>query len=262
MKDKYLDYIRLSTWDFAAYTNFLSLFRTMSGGWRKSQWLQYKGFKTDAYFYGIAEQKGQRHGMVQASGPESATLFDAIRTWDPFYCTRIDLQATIKEPVKYAPHAIYTDVKQMPGNRRNTSIILSNTGSTIYFGNRTSDSFARLYQKRLEEENFIRLELELKGSTARMVYENLRLDKMSQAEMYNVLFKRFKKPAYIDKWFSIAEPENAKYERFEHLEAKNNKLKWLMSLESAILSMGNDHVTGQMTKRFLENLLERLIDVP
>ena len=256
--EQYLDYLRVSTWDFTAYTHTLSTFRTYSARWRKSKWLQYAGFKSDEYFYGQGEQTGRRHFVLQASGPASRRLFDLVKKNDVFYCTRIDLQATIKEPENYDPTKLYNDVRTMSGNKRNSSLILSSTGSTVYFGNRTSNSFARCYQKNIDERKFLRLELELKGQTSKWIYENLRLGKITIDDAYNQLFKRFKKPEYLDTWFSIHKPENAEYERFDYLKNKNDKLSWLMSLENVILQMGNDHVTGQMVKTFLENILEKI----
>jgi hypothetical protein len=210
---------------------------------------------------GMGEQDGRRHCVLQASGPAANELFDLVSGNDHFYCNRIDLQLTIKEPKNYDPRRLYDDVRKLPGNKRNTSIILSDTGSTVYFGNRASDTFARCYQKEIEGQRFLRFELEIKGVTARFAYENLRQGKQTAAEIYNHLLQRFKKPKYLEKMFDIRLSENTKFEHFEHLKYRSDKLAWLMSLEGAIIQMGNDHVTGKMVRSFLENLLKSIDDV-
>jgi hypothetical protein len=254
----YLDYLRLSTWNLAAYTAESARLRLLGAKWRKAKWLQYAGQKTDEYFHGIGQQNGKRHFILQASGPAASDLFDLVRGNEKFYCNRIDLQMTIQEPENYDARKVYDDVRTISGNTRNSSLILSNTGSTVYFGNRTSDSFVRCYQKDLDNKKFLRLELELKGITARYTYENLRLGNVSAAEAYNHLFRRFKKPEYLNKWFDINNEKNQKYATFEHLKYKNNKLEWLMSLENSIVMLGNDHATGQSVRTFLENCLSRI----
>lgn len=254
----YLDYLRVSTWNQEEYLRELVGLRKAGTRWRKAKWLQYSGFKSDEYFYGIGEQQGRRHFILQASGPASAKLFELVKENDSFYCNRIDLQLTVKEPENYDPKELYDVTRKISGNRRGTSLILSDTGSTVYFGNRTSDSFARCYQKTIQGANFLRLELELKGVTARFTYENLRLGNLSAAEAYNHLFRRFKKPKMLDELFDIKNDKFAQFERFEHLKIRNDKLAWLMSLENAIIAMGNDHVTGQSVKTWLENILRKI----
>jgi hypothetical protein len=235
-----------------------SRLRKIGTAWRKAKWLQYAGFKSDEYFYGIGQQKGKRHCILQASGPASQTLFDLVKQNEKFYCNRIDLQLTISEPKDYNPRKTYDAVRKLPGNIRNTSLILSDTGSTVYFGNRTSDTFARCYQKQLDEQKFLRFELEIKGVTARWVYENLRLGNLTPADAYQRLLERFKKPVQLENLFSNEETMNGEYVRFEHLKFSNDKLQWLMSLENSIIAMGNDHATGQQVKTWLENILNRI----
>ena len=258
MDEHHIDYLRVTTWNFQAYTAMVTLFRGLGKGWRETRWLQYNGFKTDTYFYGQGAQDGRRHFVLQASGPSAMQLLGLVRFNDHFYCTRIDLQTTIKEPDDYDAAKLYDDVRALPDNRRNTSLILSDTGSTVYFGNRSSDTFSRCYQKNLDDIPYLRLELEIKGATARKVYENIRLGHLTFLDAYRYIFRRFTKPQYLDDWFSLSEPVNGEYIDHEVLSAKNSRLEWLLSLEATIIKMGNDHVTGQPTKALLERILEKI----
>ena len=254
----YIDYLRLATWDPTPYTKFTARLYDLEKGWRAGRFLQYQGKKSDHLFHGIGVQNNRRHMIVQASGDMAHELGIVALDYEQFYCTRIDLQATIKEPENYDGHRIYNIVKAIPGNNRTSSLVLSDLGSTVYFGNRTSDTFARLYQKIINEERFLRFEIEVKGNTAAYVWQTILHRMHRPTEIYRDLATRFKLPDDIVSWFLDGDDSKIDLDYVKLSKVKNDRLTWFLGLESTIMLMLNDHNTGPAIKAFLERCLDRV----
>ncbi|GAG72415.1 unnamed protein product [marine sediment metagenome] len=165
-------------------------------------------------------------------------------------------------PDDYDPFAVYQDYKDTEA--RGTTIIESDTGSTVYFGARTSDRFARLYTKEYnnsqsgDANRWLRLEFEFKGKTARAIYLALKVGKHGPTSLFQYFLTNFSLPAYIIEWFETGfdgEPERLVIEK---LESDSGKLEWLHSLSSVVVLMGNDHNTGDQTKELLNRWLEEI----
>lgn len=254
----YIDYLRLATFDQNPYLNLTSRIYELERGWRPGKWLQYAGKWSRHLFHGVGLQNGRRHYVIQCSGDLSVDFAEIAKTYGQFYATRIDIQRTIEKGEKYDPLRIYNDVKSIPGNNRSSSVVLSSTGSTIYFGNRSSDTFARLYEKTIDEHTFIRLELEIKGLTAREAWQNIIDQQLRESEIFEHLFYRFKLPDYIKERFQLAGEKTHEYQKYEEFRYRNSKMEWLSSLENTIVMMGNDHQIGWQVKALLEKILERI----
>ena len=254
----YIDYLRLGTWDEHAYLKIVSKMRLLDKGWRPGNWLQYHGQKSEHMFYGVGLQQDRRHYIVQASGELAQMFYDSTIDYGQMFCKRIDVQKTIEEPENYRPLKLYEDFKNEPGNKRNSSIILSDSGSTVYMGSRVSDSYIRVYQKDIEGNPFIRLEIEIKGNTALDVYENLRTETMRITDIYDTIAKRFKLPEYLQTWFETDKDANGSFLLHCDNRYKNNRLQWLGGLGATIIKMGRDHDTGTIVKSWLESWLEQI----
>jgi hypothetical protein len=251
----YLDYLRLASWDDRQALKLSSKLRTTIPKWRQGFWLQYKGWYGDNSFYGIGEQNHKRHYIWRTAGDSTSVLYDISYHLLDIYATRLDVQVTIELPAEYLPFEVYRDQKNIL--KRGTSIIDSDTGSTIYFGSRVSDRFARLYTKEFDEGKFLRLEFEFKGDTARALHEKMRSG-AGATDIFQHYLHSFGLVDYIIDWFDTGFDGDDLRIRIERDHNNNNKLKWLSSLSAAIVKMGNDHETGPTTKRLLRNWIETI----
>lgn len=254
----YIDYLRLSTWDEHAYLKIVSKMRLMDKGWRPGNWLQYHGQKSEHMFYGVGLQQDRRHYIMQTSGELAQMFYDSTTVFGQVGCKRIDIQKTIAQPEDYRPLELYEDFKNEPGNKRNSSIILSDSGSTVYMGSRVSDSFIRVYQKEIEGNPYLRLEIEIKGITAIYAYEELRAERWGITDIYDSLAKRFKLPDYLREWFETETDANGSFLLHCDSRYKNNRLQWLGGLGATIIKMGRDHDTGTIVRSWLESWLEQI----
>jgi hypothetical protein len=254
----YLDYIRLASWDDQAALFLSAELRRSVPKWRCGYWLQYKGYYGDNSFYGIGEQNKKRHYVWRTSGNSSSVLFGLADKFDNLYCTRLDVQVTVKLPPQYNPFVIYEMHKSNGSGRPGISIIDSPTGSTIYFGSRVSDKFARLYEKRHEGGDYLRLEFEFKGKLARAVYETMRATDAGPTAVFKNYLPKFGLADYIMSWFDTGPDAEPLLLEIEHKEDIHKKMSWLASLTNTVVQMGNDHETGDFVRRLLDDWRERI----
>lgn len=251
-----LDYLRVATWDMSAAMDLFADLRRWASGWKGSKWLQYNGYRLDGCFYGTGEQKEKRHYIADFSGPISRDLMGMANDVK-FYATRIDLQVTIPMPIDYEPFSLYAEIKAL--SKVNTSIIHSDTGSTIYIGARAGQKFARIYEKQLGDERWLRLEFEVKGRLANVVYLQLR-EGISNDTVFDHFLSKLKAPDYLKEFFKV-ESDGDIFLQAEREHDSDKQLEWLSSLEKSIVRMGNDHYQGPTVKGLLERWT-RLIDKP
>lgn len=251
-----LDYVRFACWNDKIALDLMSrLRRENKGEFHKSKWLQYNGWRSSSMYYGTGEQNGVRHYVFEQSGEDSNYLATIALDIPELYCTRIDMQITIEEPTTYDPFITYTEQKSISG--RASSIIHSDTGSTIYIGSRQGETFARLYQKQYDDRRWLRLEFEIKSKAAKAVWMQL-AEGITVDDMYQHYLNKVKTPNYIKKWFDT---DNAKEISLDIIRvvSADKQLKWLSSLEGTVVKMGNDHYQGNTVKALLERWLS-LID--
>jgi hypothetical protein len=251
----YLDYLRLASWHDASALKLTAELRRSIPKWRDGFWLQYRGWYGDNSFYGIGEQNRKRHYVWRSAGPSSSVLCNLADSLTEIYATRIDVQVTIPMPDDFDAFAVYQDYKDI--NARATTIIESDTGSTVYFGARTSDRFARLYTKEYkygrgdEVSNFLRLEFEFKGKTARSIYGSLKSSKHGSTSLFQYFLTNFSLMDYVIDWFNTGYDGEGERIVIEKNQSDDGKIEWLHSLSNAIVKMGNDHMTGETTKNLL-----------
>lgn len=265
-KNAYLDYIRLASWHDGEALQMMADVRRATDKWRPARWLQYKGYAAEHLFYGTGEQGGRRHYVFRQSGPDSSWLSELGMEHQELYCTRLDLQRTIKEPPEYDARDLYERLLELD-RRSEVSIIQSATGSTIYLGNRTSAKFIRIYQKQLEhsvpgtkgdKSKFLRFEFEFKKDVAKGIFSALR-----KGERRNSVFDHYLARSELTEdllsWFRRGgETGDASrlYSVQKQVVDHEKKMAWLGSLEKTVIAMGYDHYSGPFVKHLLEDWLE------
>lgn len=257
----HVDYLRLCTWDLAAYTKAASALMQYRHGWKSGRFLQYNGHKLDSMFFGTAKQSDKHHYLIQVSGGMAQTITSDLGLMmilgdTDFYCTRLDVQKTLEEPEWWNVRDVVDSIKTMDAARspETISFIESSTGETIYVGSRTSDKFIRIYTKSIDRD-YLRLEYELKGHLARSAYEVVfQNGGRSISGVFNTLLVNDKLPQYVKGYYLDPDAEMVDIRRPEHAQEMQKKLDWLLSLENTIRKMLNDHDIGHETNVFLQSL--------
>jgi hypothetical protein len=234
-----LDFLRLATRDTVELTYLTShLMEVMGGTFKHSGWLQYKGWTNDGVFLGHGEQDKKLHGVVNISGFKSDEHYSALLDWETFYCTRMDVQVTIRQPDIVNLAEVYARIKHFT----KASLIQSDENDTLYLGARTSEIFTRLYEKILDTK-YLRLEFEIKGGRARAAWRALRAGS-NQNEIFNYYLSRSALPVDICRLYEVAgDGETAHAMREEIKQDDENTLKWLQSIDGAFMkALGNQNI--------------------
>lgn len=243
-----IDYLRLASWGHEPYVQVLaSIMATWPGGWQRGKWLQYAGWRKEQFFIGMGEQDRKRHAVMQASGALSQKIFTALSDFEGWYCTRIDIQRTVKRPDWVELSGLF----ELIGKKGN-SLISSEENDTIYLGARASDLFTRLYEK-LFEEMYIRLEFELKGSRALMAMQALYGGEDCD-RIYEHYLERCKLPKNYLLLFKTCDHESTQLAMTKQRTHDNmKKLKWLRSLDAAVRLAIADHEIGETVRNLVRS---------
>lgn len=238
-----VDYLRLATFDHQAYLKILPGLRQQGSGWKGAKWLQYSGQRSEeGFFYGLGEQSGRGHFIIQASGAMSHKLYIWLRRvlaaeMLPFYCTRIDLQATKSRPEGFDHLASY---KRIRGKK---SVILGDDGHTLYIGARTSDTFWRIYDKTAE---YLRVEIEIKGKQAKRSWQALLAGEEIDGVWNRFLLRSRVPKMLVDAYRGTGEA--VELEDLEIVEDLEGKLAWLAQLDGLAWKLANDHDVGERAR--------------
>ncbi len=237
-----VDYLRIATFDIITYYKLSAEIERKWAHWQPHKWLQYKGRQNaDTIFHGIGEQSKGAHCVISVSG-SFAHLFYLWFNSRPksvtsaFYCTRIDLQRTHNQPAKEYRLTAY---KRLRGSK---SLIQSDTGTTLYIGSRTSETFWRLYDK---TATTLRCELEMKGSLARRAGISLESGE-SIGSVWNRILLRSKVPKVYVEYFR-ADCEPAILPDLAEPPDLAKKTAWLATLDSLVYKLLQDDDVGERT---------------
>lgn len=173
----------------------------------------YKATRWQAHGYRGWNSDGVRCG-ARASG--SIVSLSGLKCRDEWkqalaaaeHCSRVDLAVDVHlyAEVPSLPRDCYVSLfHKPPGNGRpaqRTLILNSNGGSTLYIGSRTSDRFARLYDKGIEQKassagRWYRLELEVKGNSAHPLAVGLLATPAHRDECLSVVAEYFQHKAML-----------------------------------------------------------------
>lgn len=248
--DTHIDYLRLASWKFNAYLDTITfLMEDWPGSWDRGKWLQYTGWRKDALFIGRGEQNHKIHTIVNISGALSQKWFKHFASWDVWYCTRMDLQRTIKSPLaKDEKLALIRD----DCATENTTLIESKENDTLYLGSRTSDKFTRLYEKILDE-TYLRLEFELKGFRSRAAWDAL-IAGDTNDKIFMFYLEREKLPERIK--FEYRKDGDMATDKVMKLEIENDEaktLKWVLSLDDSMAKNMASHGIGEQVKTIVRS---------
>jgi hypothetical protein len=246
-----IDFLRLATWDTAELAFLTSyLMKSLEGGFEHSKWLQYKGWKKDSIFIGHGEQKNRLHGVVNISGYKSDDYFVNFLEWETFYCTRLDVQVTIRQPNDVILPEVYERIREFT----KASLIQSDLNDTLYVGSRNSDIFTRLYEKVLDTK-YLRLEFEIKGKRARSAWRALQ-NGSTASEIFNYYASKSALPVDILRLFELADDKiTDKAMNEEILKDDQKTLAWLQSIDSAFMKALSNHNIGDQVKIILDGWL-------
>lgn len=246
-----LDYLRLATWQMESYLpTIASLMRRHPT--RKAAWLQYRGRRSEdgQLFFGMGEQTRKRHHIIQFSGGlADDECAEALRLDNTFYCTRLDIQVTIKEPPEHDAIKLYAGL-----HRKGKSIVRSPGAATVYIGVRTSELFTRIYEKPMENARYLRCEFELKGRYARAAFGKMRDGLTTKAELFQQCLNQARVPEPHAKWFTTQADQIGGLTAAESLKSLENTAAWLRNTETGILRhLGHDDTRG-MVMDFISRL--------
>ncbi len=246
-----LDYLRLASWGHVPYTDVMStLMQNWPDEWERGKWLQYAGWWKESFFIGMGAQGKKRHAIMHTSGHQAHTMYPVVRDFDGWYCTRIDVQRTVKKPE-------WVDLPKLHKllGKKGTSLISSEENDTLYIGSRTSNKFTRLYEK-LFDEMYLRLEFELKGKRALLAWEAI-ISGEEVDRVYDYYLGKLRLPTRYIKLFKNAEHNATEKAMNKEREASaENKIIWLTSLDSAMREAISDHDIGERTKVLIRSWSE------
>lgn len=242
-----LDYIRLATWDSTGYTGLAArLMHSWAGDWKHAKWLQYKGWRKEEVFIGRGNQQDKVHCVLQASGSASQRLLNGLKKLDGWYCTRIDLQSTIVHPGDMPLRHVRDRI-----DKPNLTLIESQQNDTLYLGSRGSSFYMRLYEKPLEQK-YLRLEFELKAERARACWIAI-VQGEPLSRIYKYYLDRTGLPLDVMKLFSDPETDaTAESMRAEIASNNAKKLRWLLSLDAAVMEALANHEIGTSARELIK----------
>lgn len=243
--DTHIDYLRLASWEFNAYVELMPfLMETWPNDWVRGKWLQYVGWRKESIFVGRGVQGNKAHTILNVSGAASQQWYLNFLSLDGWYCTRIDLQRTIKTPL--AKNEKLSMVRD-DCMTQNTTLIESDENDTLYLGSRTSDKFTRLYEKILDEK-YLRLEFELKGFRARATWDAIRTGEDTD-KIFCFYLNRTKLPERIRFEFEkMGDSATDKVMLLQIEKEEQKTLKWIQSLDDSMSKNMASHGIGEQVK--------------
>lgn len=224
-----------------------TLMKNWPDDWERGKWLQYAGWRKESFFIGVGEQAKERHAVMHSSGFLAHTMYPVFMDFDDWYCTRIDIQRTVKKPDWVDLPKLYNYL-----GKNGTSLISSEENDTLYIGARASEKFTRLYEK-LFEKMYLRLEFELKGKRALLAWQAIKNGEDCD-RVYDYYLGQLKLPSrYIKLFKNIGHKATEKAMTEERLFSAEKKLEWIMSLDSAMKKAMADHDIGERTKEIVRS---------
>ena len=164
--------------------------------------MQYEGIRTDGLFMGKAIQGGHPHLMVQVSAAMAHMLVTRlvdIGGLENVRCTRMDVQLTLERlnswPLLNKLGQKIRDLQDNPalwkGRRTKVRVIDNDNeiGETVYIGSRESEVFTRIYDKSIDNRDYVRFECEYKSDRSHNLFIQAMegLSRLSEALRYEIV---------------------------------------------------------------------------
>lgn len=189
------DYLRTTTFDSDMMEKMAKIFQTMSINMpikSLAKNMQYVGYRIEQLYLGKGKQRGQQNMMLEASGATAEDVIKEYRELDrcdllPIGVPRLDVQFTIERiETDENLSALGNRIREMqelhiknPAKRpkirlRDNSKIEND--NTVYVGSRTSDRMVRIYDKKINNKEYIRYEIEYHDKVAGSAFNELMRD--------------------------------------------------------------------------------------
>lgn len=200
------------------------------------KWLQFLGtefsFSDGSAFAGMGEIKRQDWHGVTFSGElcqDALTFFMPLVDMGIVTCKRVDIQATILEPDEWEQITFHNRMHvkgKKPEMRQSTDKSTGKVLATVGVGSRTSDVYARVYQKLTDSgDRLLRFEGEYKGGKAEAIIRDMKKHAPSTMLWWHVQKLRDAKTenAFANAFHGIS-PHKAK----PVVKVHNKKRAWLL----------------------------------
>lgn len=150
----------------------------------------------------------------------------------PTRVTRYDLQRTIRLVCSYPLVDVY---KELVASNLHTSL-LRGDNFTLTLGSRKSERYFRLYEKNVDRDMYLRLELEVKGETARKTFNAVRNHPDARTAMLQSAARRFPKPVQSD--FFSGTGESASFPLLYEVQSDTDPMdRYLQYVQTALHSL-------------------------
>lgn len=170
LNDVRVDYMTITSYRDEIYTASCELANRFETHERK-QLGNYEGWYVNlptvgSAYVGWGVSKGMAHNLIQLHGNTA----HRCAAWVADNCIypddrlrRLDVQITVLEPPDWSQWAL---LKRLGDSGRMVNFRQSKTGKTVYIGSMNSERFCRVYQKKVDGGNCLRLEVEMSGLRA------------------------------------------------------------------------------------------------
>jgi len=248
----------------AAFNKWLDTTKDTYLRTNSKKWLQFKGmefyFTNGSAFAGDAVIKNKDWQAVYFSGElcqDALFYFQPLVDMEILECKRIDIQATINQPKDWEQIRFLNRMQvkgKKPEMRQSIDKETSKPLMTVAVGSRTSETYARCYQKITNGgELLLRFEGEYKGSKAVSVLADMKKYSPSTMLLHHVQKLRDEQleTAFANSFHGIS-PHNAR----PQVRTRDKRREWLLtSCLPAFAEFINSHDDdGEVQAAFLEVL--------
>lgn len=229
----------------------------------KAKRMQYEGSQQEkngggSFYWGVGDQGGHKHYLVQASGAFADTFASLVFSsdWDAIKITRVDIQLTLERPDWYKSRHLVDWLRAADWQGRKRKILAYDAGGddTVYIGSRQSDRFCRIYVK---EKNWLRVEFEYKADRAQEVARMLAqfgLRKGARGIMHRELHVLPQHPVIAGFKAHVRDSEQINPTL---RKAESNTYKWFVkTVIPALYKLLNDDDVSARTRCILTDLME------
>lgn len=211
-------------------------------GSKKASRLQYKGWAAEGVFFGTAKQGELGHYMCVASATAANELLQrmqALGIESGYSCTRIDLQYTKKRENHITSLSICGEElrRYIAQEVKNSSIrpqikVISSDkrcDETVYIGSRESERFVRIYDKMIDNEEYVRFETEYKGKYANEVMKKCIASDKQAAQILASEVLKYVSASSVTRWLAYSVQSSSSEAIVVHRDMSSDikKLRWL-----------------------------------
>jgi len=258
-----IDWLTFTTWDELEFLRWQEWQKNVTGDEKLGKIRMYDGKWKGSSFVGEGRQNNRSHGLIRVSGSDSNQAYFELLRGDYAKCTRLDVQFTTPLPAGYSARNFADDLRGgQQGEYQRTIDLYDNSDGfdSVYVGSKKSDRFARFYVKELDDQKYLRFEVEHKGAWADVVSKAIQQDR---ATMAGCLLD-FLKSIEVDDTQGVIKLFEQKIEGFEAglstpkvIRDKNKTMLWIMEqVTPAMVRLLNDHDVGRELFDHLQGLLD------